>query len=485
MSDRLPSPIDKNLYDDEISISELLMKLWSKRGLIVFLPLVLAGLTVAGLLVTKVSSSDKLSYYIELTGLKDNAYPNGTAFSPQDLLNPQVTAELKERFALDSGANIGQSMQAAFGSPLSEGVLTEYRAALSANSKASPEELALINERYDERVNAARRRGLRIEVDYEELGLSESQGAELAYALPRVWAQVFSSRFRIFIDAGITRLPTVESFSDITTTVGAVEADLQLKRMNAGINILRNDTRFRALEVNGMSPGDLGSRVADFQRIYFNPLYTSTFRGQGGLDGLSKVYRQDLVLQLTELKASLDELNQRITSITELQRVTTNSSTGRGDFNNGSSQVQIEGDALNQLVSLSRTASLSEYLQTSFDERIELIQRQAAIRTELEKMGKRNDSDSDSDSDSDRLLSDGFIATASALFIDIQESYGQLLKQAQKTALAETPSLYEVSTQVQGNKLLQRRDFLFIALALALGGMLAVIAALLWPKRAE
>ena len=142
------------------------MKLWAKRGLIVFLPLVLAGLTVAGLLVTKVNSSDKLSYYIELTGLKDNAYPNGTAFSPQDLLNPQVTAELKERFALDSGANIGQSMQVAFGSPLSEGVLTEYRAALSANSKASPEEIALINERYEQRVDAAGRRGPRIEVDY-------------------------------------------------------------------------------------------------------------------------------------------------------------------------------------------------------------------------------------------------------------------------------------------------------------------------------
>ena len=29
---------------DEISISELLMKLWAKRGLIVFLPLLLAGL---------------------------------------------------------------------------------------------------------------------------------------------------------------------------------------------------------------------------------------------------------------------------------------------------------------------------------------------------------------------------------------------------------------------------------------------------------
>ena len=68
MSDTLPSPIEKNLYDDEISISELLMKLWAKRGLIVFFPLVLGGLTIAGLLLTKATSAEKLSYYIELTG---------------------------------------------------------------------------------------------------------------------------------------------------------------------------------------------------------------------------------------------------------------------------------------------------------------------------------------------------------------------------------------------------------------------------------
>ena len=36
-----------------------------------------------------------------------------------------------------------------------------------------------------------------------------------------------------------------------------------------------------------------------------------------------------------------------------------------------------------------------------------------------------------------------------------------------------------------GAKLLERRDFLFIALALALGGMVAVISALLWPAKGQ
>jgi hypothetical protein len=62
--DSFNTPYDK--YDDEISITELLHKLWKRRGLIVFLPLIFAGLTIAGLLLSKSASSERLSYYVSL-----------------------------------------------------------------------------------------------------------------------------------------------------------------------------------------------------------------------------------------------------------------------------------------------------------------------------------------------------------------------------------------------------------------------------------
>ena len=64
MSESPLAPYAPNPYDDEISISELLMKLWAKRGLIVMLPLVLAGLTVVGLLLSKTSQQNVLNYYV-------------------------------------------------------------------------------------------------------------------------------------------------------------------------------------------------------------------------------------------------------------------------------------------------------------------------------------------------------------------------------------------------------------------------------------
>ena len=145
----MPQPLS---YDDEISISELLLKMWRRRGVIVILPLVLAGLTIVGLLTSKVGSEDILSYYIELNGIKDDAYPNETRFSPQDLLNPSVLQQLAATYSLTEMSELSKALVVEYGTANSEGVLAEYQAALSANSKAGPDQIALINERYESRL---------------------------------------------------------------------------------------------------------------------------------------------------------------------------------------------------------------------------------------------------------------------------------------------------------------------------------------------
>ena len=80
-------------------------------------------------------------------------------------------------------------------------------------------------------------------------------------------------------------------------------------------------------------------------------------------------------------------------------------------------------------------------------------------------------------------LDANFYSAAFQRFSALQDNYLGLVEQAQASALAETPALYQVMTEITGQKLLERRDFLFIALALALGGVVAVISALLWPVK--
>ena len=506
MNDSAQQPYD----DDEISISELLMKLWAKRGLIVMLPLVLAGLTIALLLATKATAPNTLVYYVELVGIESrlgdaegapsgagagmgagaNAgagaqqnistqtrYPNGTAFSPQDLLNPEVTARLAAQFGIESGQLAAEGIFVRYGTPLTEGLLQEYQAALAANSKASTEDLAQIASRYDERIRAAARRGLRIDVDYVELGIDASTGKLVAQALPQIWNEVYSSRFRIFIDSGVLGLSLAEyRGASIATTVGALEADLQLRGITKGVELLRNDARFRALRsATGATPAELAQGITDFRSIYFEPIYSSSFASD---DSLARVYRRDLELSMKELDIALDELNARIDTITELQTRGTSTGGSMATMGRDSSQVEISGDSLGQLVTLSRQASLAEYLTTSFDARFELVTDKADLTTRYEKMI------TNSAVDSAGMLSADFVKSAEKRFKTIQEEYTSLLTSAQAMALNETPSLYQAMSEVTGSAgLIEKRDALFIALALALGSMLAIIATLVWPQR--
>ena len=478
MDSQVNPPQDTYVAEDEISISELIGKLWAKRGLIVFLPLIFAGLTIAGLLLSKISTGDSVSYYLELTGIEKGTYPNGADFSPQDLLNPEVVSRLAEQFNIEQTSDVAQHVSVTYGTPLSIGVIKAYQAALSANSKAGPEEIEQINQRYRERIEDAAQRGLSITVDYVALGIDQTTGMQLARKLPALWSEVFSKRFQIFLDTGIASLSINSGDADIRTTVGVIEIDSRLRAIKKGTDILLNDGRLKSLRTaDGVSSADLEARIDDFRRIYFEPIYSSSFSSN---DSLALVYRRDMELEIEQLDTELTELTARIETIKELQRNDRGTSDASGQ-NAGGSQMQISGDALGQLVSLSQQASLSEYLQDSFNTRLERVNAKAELESQLKKMGGAAQTAS-----RPFALSEEFMAESKDRYDTIERDYRNLLGAAQTTAEREIPVLYRVTSVVASDeKLLEKRDLLFIALALALGGMLAIIIALLLPPKAD
>lgn len=478
MDSQVNPPQDTYVAEDEISISELIGKLWAKRGLIVFLPLIFAGLTIAGLLLSKISAGDSVSYYLELTGIEKGTYPNGADFSPQDLLNPEVVSRLAEQFNIEQTSDVAQHVSVTYGTPLSIGVIKAYQAALSANSKAGPEEIEQINQRYRERIEDAAQRGLSITVDYVALGIDQTTGMQLARKLPALWSEVFSKRFQIFLDTGIASLSINSGDADIRTTVGVIEIDSRLRAIKKGTDILLNDGRLKSLRTaDGVSSADLEARIDDFRRIYFEPIYSSSFSSN---DSLALVYRRDMELEIEQLDTELTELTARIETIKELQRNDRGTSDASGK-NAGGSQMQIQGDALGQLVSLSQQASLSEYLQDSFNTRLERVNTKAELESQLKKMGGAAQTAS-----RPFALSEEFMAESKNRYDTIERDYRNLLGAAQTTAEREIPVLYRVTSVVTSDeKLLEKRDLLFIALALALGGMLAIIIALLLPPKAD
>ena len=504
MSDAPLAPYNPGSYDDEISISELLLKLWAKRGLIVFLPLIFAGLTVVGLLVGKTGQQTSVSLYIELNAISltsavksagDSAgagagagagdgdgdgaddvittrYPNGVVFSPQDLLNPSVIGLLSQEANIDS-EDLAEHIDVQFGTPLSNGVLTEYAAALSANNKASSEELATLNERYKRKLDAAAKRGLKITVDFVALEISENEGKHLAESLPRLWNQVYTEQFRTLLPSEIMGQRWTNDVHDLTSTIGLQEADIQIEALTQGIDAIIADERLIGLKNrDGVTASDVRTYISRFRAIYFEPLFLAAFETDSSL---TKVYQRDIGVEMRKIDAEINELNARLESLQGNRNRTQASSAGatRQDFGTG-----FDGGALSQVVSLAEQASGSRYIQATLEKRFELVEEKAILQARLERMMPTSSARVD--------ITANFVEMATARYQTIVGGYGDMLRRAKDIVAATTPAYYSITTQPKTEgSLIGKRDLLFIALALALGGMLAVVAALVWPQRQE
>ena len=479
--------------NDEISISDLLLKLWAKRGLIVMLPLVLAGLAITVLLLNKASHRPIIDYYVELNGITSYAtayataldedikpvdedirtrYPNGIVFAPQDLKNPLVLTTLATQYET-SKSELASHVSVDFGSPLSHGILIEYEAALSANSGASNEALATINDRYSARLASAAKRGLRISIDYIALGVSEDVGKQLATDLVATWNRVFTTQLKTRLNPETLSQRATLSELDVKSTVGFMAAENQLDQIELGAAALADDGRLAALtSEDGTTASDLIGYLEDFRTIYFEPLGVNALAQNSSL---SQLYKRDLQLKIDELSEDASELDRRLNDIQKFQRgVATDAAPSR---EKSVSATQYDGSALAEVVSLAERAALSDYLEKTLDARRELIAKRSGLLTKLRRIEGAGDTESSS-------VSRDFLELASAKYSNLVATYGALIKAARKILVAETPSYYApvVHPTVSTPPTFAKRDIFFIALALALGAMLAVIVALLWRQ---
>ncbi len=96
---------------DEISLTDIVAKLWQRRGLFLVLPVL--ALLAAGifLLSSAVWTTNPTVYFVKLTGINQAQYPNGATFSPQDLLVPEVFDHLAKTLDLKDRTQLREAIQ--------------------------------------------------------------------------------------------------------------------------------------------------------------------------------------------------------------------------------------------------------------------------------------------------------------------------------------------------------------------------------------
>ena len=140
-------------------------------------------------------------------------------------------------------------------------------------------------------------------------------------------------------------------------------------------------------------------------------------------------------------------------------------------------RLQFDSSGLSAVVSLAEKAALSGYLETTLDLRSDLSSQRSILQKRLRRISSATEASS-------AAISEEFVQVAVSRYQSVIVAYSALVELARDMLIKQTPTYFSPITQpATSGKWLERRDFLFIALALALGGMLAIIAALVWPQR--
>ena len=450
--------------DDEISLRDIAVKLWRRRGLIVVLPIITALMGFGVVLLTAVSAKTPLVHYISLTAIENGNYPNGVLYSVNDIVSPEVLDEVARRMGLENDQKFADAIMVSNSSPVTEGVVRKYADRL-ANQKLSSPEIDAINTALELELRETSQRGARISVDFKALNITAEQAEEIAILLPQIWQKIFTERFQILDN---TKLQNVTQRDDISlaSTRAVLEANNYVLQMQNSLNLLSNDSRLRSLQLdNGVTPSDLARAVASFEQLYLGAILSRNLNND---DDLTAFYQDDLRLQILQSDEQIAGLDDAIESVQVIisggQPILGNSSNFAGD------RMQIDGTAIENIIELVNTSSLSDYLTALYDKKIALINQRSDLNRQQNKI------------QTDVKFTADFMLSAEQNLTDLNRDYVTLLRKARNMNRANIGSLHQSlgKPYVIGGTI-PKNSILIIILAGLIGGILAMVMALIMP----
>ncbi len=418
-------------FDDEISLADIMLKLWRRRGLIFIIPILSCALGVFMVLLTATQSSIPVVHYVNLTGIEKGKYPNGVEFSPRDLQSPEVLRSLAEKFGIEQSEDFGEAVSVSYGAPITEGILEKYQIRLSQKGLKAVE-VDAINADFNEELARATEKTAQIAIDYQSIGVDEGLAAQMAIALPTIWAEVFTTKFRVLDNTQLTGLSQANKLS-LSSSAGVLEASDYVDDIIRGLKVIQKDSRLSGLQTNsGATAADLGVGVEDFNNLYLSAILSHNL---GNEDPLTKLYQTDLILRISMIKEQVEGIDDAINSIQSVVAGEANQVAAGQAY--GADRMQVTGDAISDIVNLVNKSSLSDFLKFSED--------------------KLNALNGD--------------------YVELLVAAREMNRQNNKTLSQSLGSPHRAGS------LIPKRGILIILLSVVAGGFIAAVAALLMPDR--
>jgi hypothetical protein len=451
-----------------ISLSDIFWRLWQWRGVIVLAPLLLAGFATLLIVVWSLAQDRQATYLINLKNIENQSYPNGSEFSPRDLLIPEVMSEIRRRYNIPSDVDLNEAISVAYDSPIAEGIAKSYQQRLSARN-LSQAEIEVLNQNYLQELRSAMRSAVRITINYRALGLDSEKGLALAADLPRLWTSIYTVKYRIFTDRELADLAITRTDEDLKSTASILTANNRLRAMISGVDKFLEDNRLSMLRISGgMSPADLRIELENFQAIYFNVLKALALQTD---DFAAQAYLNRLQLDIAEKKRQIQAFDATLAGLGDYLRSGQSKQVSQAPVTQSdpSNSIQIGDSAFSGIVELAQRGSFTNFVGRVLEDRRNLMIELASLEKEVAVSDIQN-----------ITIAPNFTDQAANILKTLTDQYSQMLRVAEEQLRTRGGELFEplLGPRLNSGPLLSLRSLLIVVAAGLTGLLLSVVGVL-------
>ena len=374
-------------YDDEIDLALIFQKFWVKRGLILIIPfLTLVILTALILIKSSLYSDQSLSLYINLKGIKEGTYPNGTTFSTSDLLSNDVISDLAEKNNIRDVDSLKSALSSEYAAINESKIFYEFQNQLD-NNKLNASEINAVNEQFLKRINAAKQNSLKITFMYSKLSLSQNDAETLLRQVPETWVNVFGQKHNILLNTKIHKLDlandqNVNSKNYLLDHL-ALTLNKKIRLATDSLDAIIDDSRLRSvLNEKGQNAIELSNELSQLNTTILSPSINNLIaKGQGA----SRFYQMNLLEQKKVLDKRLEKVEQTSKMIADI--ITQRSSNKNIGLETGViAPMDLNATGINEIQALSKDKILAEYLTKNLDLTQNIVTESESIQSELRKI---------------------------------------------------------------------------------------------------
>ena len=461
--------IEDDVVEDEISISDILSKLWRRRGLILAVTLISLGLGVIYLLSSATVKRTPVTLFVELTSIKDGKYPNGAEFSPMDLKSPDVLRVLIEKYKPKDESKFGEAIAVNYGSDLMLGVHESYKMQLGAKGLTAAD-LQKINTDYKTALDEVARRGLEITFDYQLANLTKDEGRQVANDLPRIWNDVYLKKYKVLIDPEIAEIATAPNDISLSKPTALIELSRKISTMINGLRIITKDNRYTTItNPEGSTAFDVLRDLDFFRNIHVLPMLAASVLKA---DPSSQAYAQSIRLQIDELDRNIASLNELSQQVISYQRSSDNSDQKKNKTTEDN--LELSDSTLSEILKLSNQAALSDFLKDNLNSKRELSFKRSELQTEFDRLTNN----------STTIYNEEYTNAAEKKLSILFTSYQSLIDKIRSSATFNTQSFYTpVGKPEPFVSKWPDKSLLILALTTIMGLIFSTAMALLLPEK--